>query len=117
MGFSMSNEKKERWFSVTAPLRINGKKYTPSVCYSLGEDIEIAVIDAAKSGKTILYDHRVRFVSGKAIDVAVAVVPVSVDTVFTSEPVVDASEKETAEKETAEKATQKKTCKKSSREF
>lgn len=112
MGFTINDGKKERWFSVTTPLRINGKKYTPSVCYPLDEDIESAVVDATKSGKTIVYDHRVRFISGKAIAVVEAIAPVVVDTVFTSEPVAASPEKETPTKQ-----EQKKTSKKSTREF
>ena len=40
MGFKLDVERKERFFAVTTPLRINGKRYTPSVCYPLTEDID-----------------------------------------------------------------------------
>jgi len=114
MGFKLDVERKERFFAVTTPLRINGKRYTPSVCYPLTEDIEAAVVGATEAGKTVIYNERVRFVSGRAFGaekpVTVGTIPVAPESVpvLKAEQAAEGSTATVVEKETQGKKKPKK---------
>jgi hypothetical protein len=69
-----------KYFSVKLPLRIGSMRCIPSICYELRMDHRQTIIDLVKKDQAILYEDRVRFISGKAhpCEAAPAVVKPSV---------------------------------------
>ena len=57
----------EKWFSLRAPKKINGKPYSPSVCYEVTDGLNRVVASLVASGDAVTYPGRVRFVSGVAV--------------------------------------------------
>jgi hypothetical protein len=56
-----------RYYSVTRPLKINGARRVPSVCYDLPKrDIE-EMKKLADGGYVVLYSRKVRFQSGAVV--------------------------------------------------
>jgi hypothetical protein len=60
---------KVRYFSVTHSTKIQGVRYTPSVCYPLSPGLQAAVEEMAACGMARIYADKVRFVTGAAYPV------------------------------------------------
>lgn len=66
----MADNKKWKYYSVKNPVKINGRKKIPSVCYPIAHQDLPSMESLAAQGTVILYENKVRFVSGKPIEVA-----------------------------------------------
>jgi hypothetical protein len=65
MGTLDKDLEKWKYYSVTRPVRFNGQKRVPSVCYALPRSTAKAIVDLASKGLVKLYAQRVRFLSGQ----------------------------------------------------
>jgi len=53
------------YFSVVHPIKIAGKLYRPSICYPVTDALKATITKLAQSNLVVMYDYKVRFVSGK----------------------------------------------------
>lgn len=56
------------YFSVKSPVKIDGKVYTPCVCYILPDVLVPTIEKMVKEEKAYIYDHKVAFQNGKVIE-------------------------------------------------
>lgn len=56
------------FFSVTKPIKIDGKAYIPCVCYPLPERLKYTVEQLKKEGRAEIYDKIVFFQNGKLVE-------------------------------------------------
>lgn len=56
------------FFSVKKPLEINGRRYTPCVCYEIDDSLRSKLVYLAGNGLASLYNERVYFQNGHRID-------------------------------------------------
>lgn len=57
-------ESKYAYYSVRNPIKVDGLRRIPSVCYPIPAQQAKEMERLAESGLVILYEHRVRFLSG-----------------------------------------------------
>jgi hypothetical protein len=55
---------KARYFSVKHSTKIQGTRYTPSVCYPLSSGLQGVIEEMAAKGLAMIYPEKVRFVTG-----------------------------------------------------
>jgi gamma-glutamylcyclotransferase (GGCT)/AIG2-like uncharacterized protein YtfP len=63
----MKNDDRYRYYSVRNPMKVNGQRRVPSVCYELPESAVKAMEALAAKGDVILYKTKVRFMSGAVV--------------------------------------------------
>ena len=67
------------FFSVKSPVKIAGKVYTPCVCYALPDFLKATIEKMVKEERAYIYDHKVFFQNGKAIERKEEPKPVAVE--------------------------------------